>query len=121
MGSRSADATRAVACARVGAVDDDEHFGGKIAAAAVEQHARHLNVGDLVRMLLAEKIQGREAVLAVDDEELPIGIAQVADGLRISSPESELLVGEQQNGAGDEGLADRGLVEVKDLADFATI
>ena len=41
--------------AGVSTVNDDEHFGRKVSATAVKQDARHLDIGDLVRMLRAKK------------------------------------------------------------------
>src|SRR6185503_20717129 len=63
-----------------------------------------------------------DAVLAVDDEELAAGFAEVAHRLVVAERlELERLVGEEQDGAGDEGLRRGGLEEVDDGPHLAPV
>jgi len=56
--------------ARGRGIDDDEHFRGEVLAAAVENHARNLDVVAFAWALAQVELQRRHAMLAVDHEEL---------------------------------------------------
>ena len=98
------------------AVDDDEHFRRKIAAAAVEQDAGHLDIGNLIRMLGAEKMQPGQPVLSVDHQVFALRLAEMAYGFRVSRPlEAERLVRKNQNRPGNHRLCDDRLIKIDDL------
>ena len=94
-------------------VDDDEHLRREIFGLAVEDHARHVDRRRFVRALVHVELERGEAVLAVDDEELPLRRLEVARRFG-GRPEGQRLVREQQHGPGNRRLVDRRLVEVLD-------
>jgi hypothetical protein len=101
--------------ARVRRVDDDEHLGGEVTGLAVEDHHRHLDA--LVGVLFLQvEVQAREAVLAVDDQEVAARFDQVAGAFHAGERlEVELLGGEQEDCARDHRLPRLVAVEVFDL------
>src|SRR5688500_18934656 len=106
----------------MGAVNDDEHFGRKVSATAVKQDARHLDIGDLVRMLRAKKMESCQPMLAVDDQVLAFRLAQMPDRLRLPCTlEPQRLVREDQNRPGNHGLSDDGLVKIDNLLDLLPV
>jgi hypothetical protein len=72
--------------ARGSGIDDDEHFRGEVLAAAVENHARNLDVVAFAWALAQVELQHCQPVLAVDDEELGARFLQVADVLFRGEP-----------------------------------
>ena len=58
-------------------VDDHEHLGREVLALAVEDHARDVQPARVVGALLAEEVQRREAVLAVDDQVLAARLSRL--------------------------------------------
>jgi hypothetical protein len=73
-------------------------------------------------LLPSKEMKRGQSVLAVDDQEVTLGIAQVADHLRrIGPPEAQLFVREQENRPGNQRLGNRSFIEVYDLADFPPI
>src|SRR5436190_14380899 len=108
--------------ARVGRVDDDEHLGREVGALAVEDHAGDFDLVGLLGMPLLEEVEARDAVLAVDHEEQPARLAQVAHRLVVPQAlELQGLVGEEQDGSGDERLGSGGLEEIDDRLDLAAV
>src|SRR5688572_12065076 len=97
-------------------IDDDEHLGGEILAAPVEDDAGHVDGPRVVGTLVQVEAQRREAVLAIDDQVLGRGLAQAAGRAVAVGAEVEALGGEQQHRAGNRRLRDRRLVEVLELA-----
>src|SRR6266542_5381692 len=98
--------------ARGSRIDDDEHLGGEVLAAAVKDDAGDLDVLRVLRMRALVELQGGEAVLSVDDEKLILRLPQPADAaVVIPRLEVELLRGEQQDRSGNGGLGDGGLVK----------
>src|SRR6266571_2000964 len=59
-------------------VDDDEHLGGEILAAAVEQDAGHADVRRIVRALVQVELLRGEPVLAVNDQVFGRGLVERA-------------------------------------------
>src|SRR5918992_4231623 len=78
-------------------IDDDEHLGGEVLAAAVEDDARHVDRGGVVGTLVQVKAQRREAVLAVDDQVLRARLAQAPRAAAAVSAEVQPLGSEQQH------------------------
>lgn len=61
-------------------------------------------------------------MLAVDDQEFPLGLAEVSDRLVLAERlELELLVGEEEDGPGDERLSRGCLEEIDDGGHFAAV
>src|SRR5512145_1572201 len=103
-------------------VDDHEHLGGEIGALAIEQHTGNFDPVDLLGVLLPEKVERRQAMLAIDNQITPLRLAQKPDTLgTLGAPEAERLISKQQDRSGNQRLAYGGLVEVDDLADLAAI
>src|ERR1043166_6796675 len=100
-------------------VDDHEHLGGEVLAAPVEDDARHVDGGGVVGTLVQVEIQRREAVLAIDDQELGAGLVDRTGAAVAAGTEGQPLGGEQQHRSGDRRLRHRGLVEVLQLAHLA--
>ena len=67
--------------ARLGRIDDDEHFCRKIAGFAVENHARHFDLIQHAAVARPIKMKPGKPVLAVDDEEAGLGIFQIPNRL----------------------------------------
>ena len=78
-------------------VDDDEHLGGEILGAAIEDDARHADVPRLVRVRPLVKQEGRQPVLPVNDQELFLRLLQPADTLLAERVETQLLRREEQH------------------------
>ena len=64
--------------ARRRGIDGDEHFGGEIFAAAVEDHAGDADGAGLGRMLVHVELQRGQAMLSIDDEKLLLRFGQMA-------------------------------------------
>src|SRR5712692_9049233 len=76
-------------------VDDDEHLGGEILAATVEQDAGHADVRRIVRALVQVELQRGEPVLAVDDQVLGRGLVERARAAALAArTEAQSLGGE---------------------------
>ena len=96
-----------------GRIDDDEHLGREVLAAPVEDHARHVDAAGLRRVLFQVEVQGRQPVLAIDDQIFFIRLLQVADVLVAAERgEAQCFRGKKQHGAGDRRLAHRHFVEI---------
>ena len=94
-------------------IDDDEHLCGKVLGAAVEYDAWNVNAVAFAGALPKIEVQGSQAMLAVNNQELGRRILQVSDALlRPEGLEVEPLMGEQQHRAGDRRLVDRHFVEI---------
>ncbi len=73
----------------------------------------------VVGAVLHVELERREAVLAVDDEVLAVGLVEVADVVeRADGVEVERVGREEEHRARDGGLAHGGLVEVLDCRDL---
>src|SRR5687768_17860427 len=89
-------------------VDDDKHLGRKIGTAAIEQHARHLHIGDLIRMLCPKEMEASQPMLAVDHEIFALRLTEMTGGFRLSRPlRPQRLVREDQDGFGNHGVRHR--------------
>src|SRR5687767_2344763 len=106
----------------MGRIDDHEHLGGEVGALAVEQHARNLYPIDLLGMSLAKEMQRRKAMLTVDNKIPAVGLAQKTDAFRrVRAPEAQRFIGEGQDRAWNQRLANRRLVEIDNLADLPPV
>ena len=96
-------------------VNDHEHLRGEVFAAAVEDDAGNVDRPRVSRVILLVKVQGGQAVLAVNDQIVPAGLFQVPDLLKSADAfKLKPLRREQQDGARNRRLAHRGFVEVRD-------
>ena len=100
-------------------IDDDEHLGGKILAAAIEDDAGHIDRIGVVRTLVQVELQRRQPMLAIDDQVFRRRLVQDADAAIAAGSEGQPLGGKQQHGSRDRRLRDRGFVEILELTDLA--
>ena len=108
--------------ARVGRVDDHEHFRRKLGAPAVKHHAWHFDLADLARMALVEEVQPSDPMLAVDDQVLPLGFAEKPDGVGVAHLlEAQRLVGEEEHRAGYHRLCHDRPIKIHDLFNLLAI
>src|SRR5918992_5109418 len=78
-------------------IDDDEHLGGEVLAAAVEDDAGHVDRRRVVGTLVKVEVERREAVLAVDDQVLRRGLVQDSGPALAVGPGAQGLGGEEQH------------------------
>jgi hypothetical protein len=101
-------------------VDDDEHLGGEVLAAAVEDDAGNVDRARLFRPLVQVETQRGEPVLPVDNQEPAGRLAEATlSALAAARAEVQPLGGEEQDRSGNGRLRNGGLVEVLELTDLS--
>src|SRR5882724_1581529 len=101
--------------ARRRGADDDEHLGGEVFAARIEDDAGHVDRRGIVRPLLHVEVQRSQAVLPVDDQVLRARLRDRAGRATVARAEIEALGSKEQHRSRDRRLRDGGLVEILEL------
>src|SRR2546425_7835127 len=94
-------------------VDDHEHFGGKIFAAAIENDARNMNVLGVVRMGPLKELERGQTMLPIDNQKVFLRLLEPPDAAAIlHHVKTELLRREEQDRARNRRLRHGRFVEI---------